>query len=166
MTSSNRWWAKRYTLGVDFDGVLHEYSTPWVSPEIIPDPLIPGAIEWLNKMSKKFDILIFTTRGCTEAGRSAINLWLRSYGYSFPNPTGFMDVNGVLYLGTPSMTSSGTTTVPPIEPPVMMITDRKLPALIYIDDRGWRFTGTFPTHEEISKSYPWQQGQSEIEEDA
>jgi hypothetical protein len=29
-------------------------------------------------------------------------------------------------------------------PPKLAITDKKLAAVLYIDDRGWRFEGTFP----------------------
>ncbi len=32
----------------------------------------------------------------------------------------------------------------------------KPPALVYVDDRGWRFTGSnFPTVEEIHAAKPW-----------
>lgn len=37
------------------------------------------------------------------------------------------------------------------------ITDRKPPALVYVDDRSWRFKGpgSFPTVEQIYAAYPW-----------
>ncbi len=29
---------ERYTVAVDFDGVLHAYISPWVNAHTIPDP--------------------------------------------------------------------------------------------------------------------------------
>ncbi|MEQ8895134.1 MAG: hypothetical protein EVA89_34260 [Sandaracinaceae bacterium] len=31
----------------------------------------------------------------------------------------------------------------------------KPPAELYLDDRGWRFTGTFPTFDELADLAPW-----------
>lgn len=111
----------RYTISVDFDGVLHRYDSPWVAPEIIPDPPVEGAIEWLNEMSRHFDIVIHTTRAQTEAGRLAVMSWLFNHKANF----------------------------------LLNITNVKQPSLVYIDDRGWRFEGRFPTRQEIHEARPW-----------
>ena len=113
----------RYRICVDFDGVLHSYTTPWIAPETIPDPPVPGAVEWLNRMAADFDIVIFTTRAATRVGREAVLRWLNWHGCI---------VTGVT------------------------VTNRKQPALVYIDDRAWRFTGNnFPTKSEIHAARPW-----------
>ena len=113
----------KYTVAVDMDGVLHSYASPWVSAETIPDPPVPGAIEWLNEIHKKFDIVIFTTRGATSPGQEAVLTWLRDNGYTGPLPK---------------------------------VTAVKPAALLYIDDRAYRFDGTnFPTAEEIHRLRPW-----------
>lgn len=40
--------------------------------------------------------------------------------------------------------------------PDLRVTSQKVPALVYIDDRGWRFDGTnFPTADEIHRAKPW-----------
>ena len=39
--------AKKFTVAVDFDGVIHSYTTLWFTASVIPDPPVPGAIEWL-----------------------------------------------------------------------------------------------------------------------
>ncbi len=43
------------------------------------------------------------------------------------------------------------------EGPKLLIIDKKMPALIYVDDRGYRFMGpgTFPSAEMIHKMRPW-----------
>lgn len=113
--------SKRYTIAVDFDGVIHSYSSPWVDHHVIPDPPVPGAIEWLNAILDKFDVVIFTTRGKTAEGAAAVGRWLIEHG----GPEG------------------------------LTVTAVKPPALVYIDDRAWRFEGTFPTADEVHRSRPW-----------
>jgi hypothetical protein len=40
--------------------------------------------------------------------------------------------------------------------PDLMVTSKKVPALIYIDDRAWRFEGdNFPTARQIHEARPW-----------
>lgn len=120
---------KKWTIAVDFDGVIHSYTSPWESAEVIPDPPVPGVIDWLNEMTKKFKVVIFTTRGKTENGRIAVMMYLRKHGYK---PT---EEYGIV---TP------------------LVTAEKPPALVYIDDRGYRFDGVhFPTAQEIHAMKPW-----------
>lgn len=53
---------KRYTVCVDFDGVIHSYESPWKAAHLIADAPVAGALEWLCAISKKFDIVILSTR--------------------------------------------------------------------------------------------------------
>jgi hypothetical protein len=123
---------ERYTIAVDFDGVIHQYVTPWVAAHIIPDPPIPGAIEWLSRMIQKFDIVIATTRGNTIRGRIAVYRWLYKHGgvglwYEAP---GYRGLEDILVKGKPV-------------------------ALVYLGDRAMRFAGDFPTPEDIHAARPW-----------
>ena len=88
----------------------------------MPDPPVLGAIEWLNEITEKFEVVIHTTRGDQPGGNEAVSAYLREHGYTGPDLT---------------------------------VTSHKVPALIYIDDRGWRFEGTFPTAREIHAARPW-----------
>lgn len=114
--------AKRYTVAVDFDGVLHSYTTPLDEAGDRFDPPVPGAIEWLNEIAKRFDVVVLTTRGGDSDFAVRVGLWLADHGY---------------------------------EGPPLCVTDRKPPALIYIDDRAWRFEGTFPSTKEVYAARPW-----------
>lgn len=125
--------SRRYSLAVDFDGVLHRYDTPWIAPHIIPDAPVDGAIDWLHRMLQRFDIVIFTTRGRTWRGRRAVRRWLRAN--SWP-PWWITDEFG-----------RGLEEV--------QVTAVKPPALIYLDDRAIRFVGTFPTVDEVHRARPW-----------
>jgi hypothetical protein len=103
--------------------VIHSYTSPWVNEYTIPDPPVPGAIEWLNNIGKKFDIIIHTTRARTADGQDAVR--------------GYLYANGLDNLR------------------LVTVTDKKLAALVYIDDRAWRFDGTFPTAQQIHRAVPW-----------
>lgn len=111
---------RNYSVAVDFDGVIHSYTTPWQDSHIIPDPPVEGAIEWLKEISRKFQVIIFSTRAKSEAGREAVRAYLAERDF-IPDD----------------------------------ITAIKPPALVYIDDRAWRFEGTFPTAQEIHEARPW-----------
>lgn len=79
--SDNHAAERNYSIAVDFDGVIHSYTSPWVSADVIPDPPVPGAIDWLNEMVGKFKIIIFTTRGKTREGQDAVALYLNKHGF-------------------------------------------------------------------------------------
>jgi len=113
---------RRYTIATDFDGVIHSFQTPWISPHVIVDLPVPGAIEWLNAIVRDFDVVILTTRAATAAGCDAVWEWLIENGYTGPR---------------------------------LRVTAQKPPALVYIDDRGWRFEGVFPSAEDVYRARPW-----------
>lgn len=115
---------KRWTIAVDFDGVLNSYVSGWVLPEELPDPPVDGAIEWLNEIVDTYDVVIFTTRAKYPDAIPAIDGWLRKHGFTGK----------------------------------AAITARKPAALVYIDDRAWRFSGRFPTVEQIRWAKPWRSG--------
>lgn len=109
------------TVCIDFDGVIHSYTTKWMGPLYIPDPIIPGAKEAIEAYQKAgFLVVVFSTRAETEGGRLVINDYLVDAG-----------ITGVV------------------------VTDKKPPALIYIDDRGFKFEGVFPSVEDIQNFKPW-----------
>lgn len=123
----------RYTIATDFDGVLHEYQTPWINAHTIPDPPVEGAIEWLFLTIQKMDIVILSTRCKTWRGRMAIRSWLKKHAGSiwYPSPESVYGLESI------------------------KLSYKKLPALVYLDDRAIRFTGKFPTVEEIHRAKPW-----------
>ena len=114
---------RRWTVACDMDGVLHSYTTPWSAANEIPDPPVPGAIDWLNEIHCHFDVVVHTTRGDQDGGNEAVTSWLRENGYTGPD---------------------------------LVVTSKKIPALIYIDDRAWRFEGdNFPTPRQVHEARPW-----------
>ena len=121
-----------YTIAVDFDGVIHSYTTPWISPEVIPDPPVEGAIAWLAEMLEHFSVCIHTTRARTPEGVAAVRAWLKAHA---PKDRPDMQLFETYFR----------------------ITSEKPAALIYLDDRAYRFEGpgTFPTRDQIHRARPW-----------
>jgi len=127
---------KKFTVAVDFDGVLHSYISPWVAPHVIPDPPVEGAMEWLFKTIQKFEVVIFSTRCRTWRGRRAMRRWLLLHAGAICYYSYHLDN---MARGLEDIRFSYTKPV----------------ALVYLDDRAMRFTGTFPTVDEIHKARPW-----------
>lgn len=117
---------QRWTVAVDVDGVIHSYTSGWQGADVLPDPPVPGAIEWLEAITEDFDVAVCSTRATSLEGCAAIESYLRENGLSE------RAMNRIR-----------------IEP-------GKPPALLYVDDRAWRFTGdNFPTADEVHKARPW-----------
>jgi hypothetical protein len=112
------------TISVDFDGVLHAYSQGYLDGSVYDAP-VPGAIEALKFLMGKYCVFICTAR---EDLKPVIS-WLEGFGFKTDTDN-----------GSPTWETQG----------VLLITNRKLPAAIYVDDRGLRF-------------YSWQTAISQIE---
>lgn len=121
----------RKTVGVDFDGVLHSYKSGWQGADVIPDPPIPGAIEWLEGLvdSSRFVVAITSARSSQNGGINAMRTWLLEHGME------------------PGLLSE------------LWFPTEKPPAHLTIDDRVWRFDGTyFPSPDTIDEFEPWWRG--------
>lgn len=108
---------KRGTVAVDFDGVIHRYSKGWRDGSIY-DPPMPGAVEGLQALMAQYAVFVFTTRPAAQAAE-----WLAGRGFAVrvdgdPDSPEFWNARGVL-----------------------LVANRKLPAVAYLDDRAVRFTG-------------------------
>jgi hypothetical protein len=107
------------TLAVDFDGVIHAYSRGWADGTIY-DPPMPGAIEGLHALMATHAVFIHTTRNAAE-----VAAWLSGHGFHT-----VIDIEGPKHPKREFWNEQG----------VLLVTDRKLPAVAYIDDRAIRFT--------------------------
>lgn len=107
------------TIAVDFDGVIHAYSRGWQDGTIY-DPPLPGALDSLRTLMETYAVFIHTTR---DAG--AVAAWLAERGFDT-----VIDIDGPSHPKREFWNDQG----------ILLVTDRKLPAIAYIDDRGIRFT--------------------------
>lgn len=65
------------TLCLDFDGVLHSYSSGWKGASTIPDEPVDGAGAYLLTAVQHFNVAIFSSRSKSILGRRAMKYWLR-----------------------------------------------------------------------------------------
>lgn len=63
-------------LCLDFDGVIHSYSSGWKGAHVIPDGPVPGAIPYLLHALEHFEVAIFSSRSKSLRGRWAMKRWL------------------------------------------------------------------------------------------
>jgi len=121
-------------LCLDFDGVIHSYSSGWKGAEIIPDEPVPGAINFLREAVKHFTVHIFSSRSHQLGGGEAMREWL-GYWIMFEEPD-------IINFDPPWFASI----VWPTEKP---------PAFLTIDDRAITFTGEWPSIESLKAFKPW-----------
>lgn len=124
-------------LCIDFDGVLHSYSSGWKGARTVPDPPVNGAIKWLESLLgcpdyygiadryKDFKVCIYSSRSRYWGGKNAMKKWLVKWGF---------DPNYLELISFPLM---------------------KPAAFLQIDDRAITFSGIFPTVEEMKAFKPW-----------
>ena len=59
-------------LCLDFDGVIHSYTSRWQGAGVIPDPPVDGAIAFMLGALDRFDVVIFSSRSNQPGGLSAM----------------------------------------------------------------------------------------------
>lgn len=71
-------------LCVDFDGVVHSYTSGWKGALIIPDPPVPGALKWLWKATEWFDVQIYSSRSKDPDAILMMREWMVNFSlYEF-----------------------------------------------------------------------------------
>ena len=113
-------------VSIDFDGVIHSYTSGWQGAKYIPDPPVNGAIAWLRSLltNRNLRVHIFSSRNA-QGGRTAMKKWLIYHGLTKE------ELQGIEFPNS------------------------KPPSHLHIDDRAWTFTGEFPTASVILAFEPW-----------
>jgi hypothetical protein len=119
-------------LCLDFDGVIHSYSSGWKGADVIPDPPVEGAIAFILVALHHFDVVIFSSRSSYPGGNAAMQRWLREHA-------------GAAYRESPDG--------PGLED--VRFVKEKPPALVTIDDRAITFTGVWPDMQSLLTFKPW-----------
>lgn len=102
------------TIAVDFDGVVHKYSKGWHDGTIYDEPM-PGALHGLEELMKKNVVFIHSSREPEQ-----IQNWFAEQKFLFST----LIINKFRFWNTQY---------------VLGISQLKLPASMYIDDRAVRF---------------------------
>ena len=67
-------------LCLDFDGVIHSYTSGWQGADKILDPPVEGAKEFLQDALQHFKVVIYSSRSVYADGPKAMREWMDSYG--------------------------------------------------------------------------------------
>lgn len=67
------------TVVLDFDGVIHSYTSGWKGVDVIPDPPVEGIKEAIEEIRKQYKVVIVSTRCFQEGGLEAVKKWLNKY---------------------------------------------------------------------------------------
>jgi hypothetical protein len=123
--------SNRPILCLDFDGVLHSYSSGWQGADVIPDPPVPGAIAFLREAVEHFTVAIYSSRSHQPGGQDAMRAWLEQSAAD-DDPTGDRSFLERIKW--------------PLEKPGAFVT---------LDDRALTFTGEWPTMSALKAFRPW-----------
>ena len=127
-------------LCLDFDGVIHSYTSGWKGAVVIPDPPVEGAIDFIMSALEHFEVHIFSSRSNQAGGVRAMRAWLQDQFYArFYTPSGFTKEPAEFMPLFKSIKW-------PIEKP---------PAMVTIDDRAITFTGEWPAVDDLLAFKPW-----------
>ena len=159
---------RKMTLCMDFDGVIHGYQSGFRGPTTIPDPPVPGALDFLSEALKTFDVAIYSTRSGHFGGRAAMKKWMRKETALYINQ--LVEENSDWVQGGrngkyPILRWIDLGATEPWHISVRDGVDRfvrafswpvkKPPAFVSIDDRALTFTGEWPTIESLQQFKPW-----------
>lgn len=123
----------RPILCLDFDGVIHSYSSGWKGARNIPDPPVPGAMAFMvDALNQGWDVVIHSSRAQYWGGIGAMRRWLRIHADA---------------LWHPCPAGSGLEDV--------RFARKKPSAMITIDDRALTFDGTWPKLDALKTFKPW-----------
>lgn len=118
-------------LCLDFDGVIHAYTSGWQGANIIPDGPVPGAMAFILEAQKHFRVAIYSSRsgqtGGIPAMRFRVASWLKAH---------LLNGAGEDFSQTPELARVWRAALLALEWPT-----EKPPAHITIDDRAVTFEG-------------------------
>lgn len=145
-------------LCLDFDGVLHSYGSGWKGATEIPDPPVPGALEFVVGALDHFRVVVLSSRSHQWGGRRAMKRWLRAHlinqgtpSWEF-TPKWWQDRIGRTAFADPwadEVKHAADVVVGQIEWP-----KHKPPAALTIDDRAMRFVGVWPSLKAVGEFKP------------
>ncbi|MFG2963558.1 hypothetical protein ACGFZS_09740 [Streptomyces sp. NPDC048288] len=123
------------TIAVDFDGVIHQYSRGWQDGSIY-DPPMPGALDGLRTLMEGDAVFIFTTREPEQ-----VAAWLTEHGLATTTDDRCPCPNGLYRIPDECSTCKGSGYLTFWnQRGQLLVTNRKLAAVAYLDDRAVRFT--------------------------
>ena len=114
-------------LCLDFDGVVHSYTSGWKGADVVSDPPTEGVFAFiLSALNAGWDVVIHSSRSNQRGGIDAMHVWIKHHAgqcwHESPSGPGIEDVRFVT---------------------------EKPPAVVTIDDRALTFTGNWEDFDPI-----------------
>ena len=115
---------------LEFDGVIHSYTSGWKGADVIPDPPVEGALEFIKEATEHFNVQIFSSRSNQAGGMQAMKDYLCEHAQQkYGTLPYWLDL-----ISWPT---------------------EKPPAFLTIDDRAITFVGVWPSIESLQSFEPW-----------
>ena len=123
-------------LCLDFDGVIHQYTSGWKGDTSILDNATEGFFEWAEQAAKLFKLVIYSSRSKNPDAIEAMQFWLVLQRKLWREKGGMHE------------------TETPLE---FQFASEKPPAFLTIDDRALTFDGNWNNFnpEKLIKFMPW-----------
>lgn len=125
-------------LCLDFDGVIHRYDSGWKGAHVIADHATSGFFEWLERATRHFKIVVYSSRSKDPMATAAMLDWMLA------ERVRWLEQGGVSILATG-------------DPLPVSFAHEKPAAFLTIDDRALTFTGNWADFgpEALLQFLPW-----------
>lgn len=132
--------SRKPILCLDFDGVIHSYSSGWQGADTVIDPPVDGALEFIENALPHFRVAIFSSRTNQRGGLKAMQTWLMGhFGLMIADRDGQAEAVRAVTI---------------VHSFIEWPTD-KPSAFVTLDDRAITFDGTWPSIETLREFKPW-----------
>ncbi len=99
------------TVCLDFDGVIHSYTSGWEGATIISDPPVDGIYEALAAIHDDYYTIICSSRCSLCGGKEAIKDWLEKYNLDqYIDEIAAIKPAAVVYVDDRGLTFDGNAT--------------------------------------------------------
>jgi len=148
---------KKPILLLDFDGVLHSYSSGWQGARNIPDPPVKDAMRFIVEAQKYFQVCVCSARSSQLGGRRAMKKWLKRHIENYVLMEDQELIEPCPFNEDISMSERVTADI---------MSDIKFPtkkprAFLTIDDRCICFDGIFQDPKKLLDFEPWHKKKEE-----
>lgn len=133
-------------LCLDFDGVIHSYISGWKGTYRIPDPPMPGAMQFIcDALDAGFSVHIYSSRSSNLLGRWAMKRYIaRALAEHWEGGS-----NSITFAEAECW-GDAASVVNRLHFPWF-----KPSAMVTIDDRAIQFKGEWPKPDDLRKFKPW-----------
>lgn len=121
-------------LCLDFDGVIHSYTSGWKGADVVADPPVAGAFDFIRDAAEHFSVQVYSSRSKDPDGIEAMRAWFRQWDDADYDQE--LHSDGILSF-------------------IDAFPHQKPAAFLTIDDRALTFNGEWPDIGMMRAFKPW-----------